>query len=87
MSDLPQFDRKRHGGLYDRGRADSYYRRGVDPHWWPEGTSFGKKVTDLSKEERAEYMAGYASNEQDMNFKDYGEDWRDDDVDSDDDEY
>ena len=29
----PQFDRERHGSLYDRGRADSYYRRGPNPHW------------------------------------------------------
>jgi hypothetical protein len=26
MTDLPQFDRKRHGSLFDRGSADAYYR-------------------------------------------------------------
>ena len=59
-----QFLRERHGGLYDRGSADSYYNRGRDPHWYPEGTGHGEKVTDLTTEEIAEYMAGYDWNEQ-----------------------
>ena len=29
---------KRHGGPYDRGAADSYYRRGFNPHYFVEGT-------------------------------------------------
>lgn len=69
---LPQFDRERHGGLYDRGSADSYYRRSAMPHWWPAGTSVGIKVTDLTPEETAEYMAGFNDNEADDNHKDYG---------------
>ena len=32
----PQFDRERHGALWDRGSADSYYGRPRDPHWYPE---------------------------------------------------
>jgi hypothetical protein len=32
----PQFDRKRHGSLFDRGSADSYYSRPQDPHWFPD---------------------------------------------------
>lgn len=60
----PQFDRERHGGLFDRGSADSYYHRGRDPHWYPEGTGRGAKVANLTKEEVAEYMAGYDWNEQ-----------------------
>jgi hypothetical protein len=59
----PQFDRERHGGLYDRGSADSYYHRGRDPHWYPQGSYNGIKVTDLTAEERAEYNAGYDFNE------------------------
>jgi len=58
-----QFDRKRHGGLYDRGGADSYYGRSPDPHWYPEGTYNGTKLTDLTQEEIDEYMAGYNDNE------------------------
>jgi hypothetical protein len=59
----PQFDRNRHGSLYDRGSADSYYNRPQSPHWWPQGTGHGEKITDLTNEERAEYLAGYEHNE------------------------
>jgi hypothetical protein len=59
-----QWDRGQHGGLFDRGSADSYYGRGPNPHWYPEGTGHGIKVTDLTDEERMEYMAGYVYNEQ-----------------------
>ena len=60
----PQFDRKLHGGLFDRGSADSYYGRPRDPHWWTEGTGHGEKVTELNAAEMAEYHAGYDYNEQ-----------------------
>jgi len=59
----PQFDREQHGGLYDRGSADSYYGRMPDPHWYPEGTGRGEKITQLNPIETAEYMAGYDYNE------------------------
>lgn len=61
---LPQFDRDNHGSLYDRGAADSYYRRDPEPHWYPEGTYVGKRIVDLTPEEIAEYMAGYQYNEE-----------------------
>ena len=66
-----QFDRNRHGGLYDRGSADSYYRRPKDPHWYPEGTYHGKKITitELTLEEIDEYNLGYSENTE---FKDWG---------------
>ena len=60
----PQFERGRHGSLYDRGSADSYYHRPASPHWWPLGTGNGEKITNLTAEERAEYLAGYKHNEQ-----------------------
>jgi len=63
LKDSVQFDRTRHGGLRDRGSADSYYGRPRSPHWWPEGTGTGVKIEDLSDAERAEYMAGYDYNE------------------------
>ena len=59
----PQFDRDRHGSLFDRGSADSYYSRGIDPHWWPQGTGNGTKVTELNQAEREEYLAGFEWNE------------------------
>lgn len=60
----PQFDRGRHGSLFDRGAADSYYHRQRNPHWFPNGTYNNPKVTDLTEEEVAEYLAGYEENEQ-----------------------
>ena len=60
----PQFDRKLHGGLFDRGSADSYYGRPQDPHWYPEGSYNGEKITDLNETELQEYLAGYDWNEQ-----------------------
>ncbi len=60
----PQFDRKLHGGLFDRGSADSYYSRPRDPHWWTDGTHQGQKITNLNSAEIEEYLAGYDHNEQ-----------------------
>ena len=59
----PQYDRKRHGALFDRGSADSYYGRGHDPHWYPEGTYKGAEIIDLTQAEIDEYLAGYEWNE------------------------
>ena len=59
----PQFDRERHGSLFDRGSADSYYGRIPKPHWYPEGTYKGQEVTDLTQAETEEYLAGYEWNE------------------------
>ena len=67
----PQFDRRRHGSLYDRGTADSYYGRRPDPHWWPLGTGNGEKIIDLTIQEREEYYAGYYYNEQHGDKKDW----------------
>lgn len=61
-----------HGSPYDRGAADSYYRRPRNPHKWPEGTGRGKKVTDLTPDEVAEYNQGYDDNEALGDHKDWG---------------
>jgi hypothetical protein len=58
------FQRNRHGSLYDRGSADSYYGRERYPHWWPNGTNNGECVLGVTEEEIAEYMAGYDWNEE-----------------------
>jgi hypothetical protein len=71
LKDELQFDRKRHGSLYDRGSADSYYHRPRSPHWYPEGTGHGQKIENLTKEEREEYYAGYEHNEQYGDKKDW----------------
>ena len=64
LQDQPQFDRNRHGSLWDRGSADSYYNRPQQPHWYPNGTGVKPMITDLNDQERAEYVAGYEYNEQ-----------------------
>ena len=68
----PQFERNRHGSLFDRGSADSYYGRGERPHWYPNGSYNEPKITDLTPEEVAEYMAGYEYNEEFGDKKDWG---------------
>ena len=60
----PQFDRERHGSLFDRGSADSWYSRPPEPHYYLDGSYCGKKTTDLNPAEIAEYNAGYDYNEQ-----------------------
>jgi hypothetical protein len=72
LQDQPQFDRNRHGSLWDRGSADSYYNRPQQPHWYPNGTGVNPMITDLNDQERAEYVAGYEYNEQHGNKKDWG---------------
>lgn len=62
MTMLPQFDRAKHGCLYDRGGADAYYGRPAKPHWYPKGTYHGEPVTSLNEAEVAEYMAGFNAN-------------------------
>jgi len=64
LSELPQFDRARHGSLFDRGSADSYYNRPRGPHWYPHGTGIGARIVYLTEAEREEYDAGYDYNEE-----------------------
>jgi hypothetical protein len=66
-----QFDRKQHGCLFDRGSADSYYGRPRSPHYGGVGGDSGKRVEQLTAEERAEYLAGYEYNERCGDKKDW----------------
>ena len=62
----------KHGSPYDRGSADSYYRRPAKPHYFPDGdVGFSDPVTDLTDEEKAEYYRGYEDNERAGDFKDW----------------
>lgn len=63
----------KHGSPYDRGSADSYYRRGPEPHWYPEGTYKGERVTEerMTAAQIAEYHAGFNFNEKMQNFKEW----------------
>lgn len=64
---------KRHGGPYDRGGADSYYRRPFKPHYFKGGSYTSEKVTDLTPEEIEAYRQGWAENEEFGDHKDWGD--------------
>lgn len=63
-----------HGGPYDRGSADSYYRRRPDPHYWTDGSYNGLRIDGekLTKYQIKAYTAGYEDNENRGAYKDYG---------------
>jgi len=63
-----QYD-KRHGGAWDRGSADSYYRRPYSPHKYVEGTMTSEKVESLSADDLEAYEAGWNYNEALGDFK------------------
>ena len=65
---------KRHGGAYDRGSADSYYRRGFNPHYYMGATYSSDRVelADMTPEEITAYTKGYNDNEDAGNYKDWG---------------
>lgn len=65
-SEIKRFTR--HGGAYDRGRADSYYGRARVPHYMDLETHQRVKVNHDSHEYRA-YMQGYEDNERDGDHK------------------
>jgi len=66
----PLADRS-YGSPYDRGRADSWYRRGRNPHYYPNGTHRPPRIMELTTEQIAEYRAGYASGEADGDHKEW----------------
>jgi hypothetical protein len=63
----------RHGGAFDRGNADSWYRRPRDPHYFLGGsydsTEIG--VRQMTAEQVEAYLAGYDYNERFGGHKDY----------------
>lgn len=61
-----------HGSPYDRGHADSYYRRSPNPHGYEGSTAVSPMLTKLYPEEVAAYTQGYNDNEASGDFKDYG---------------
>jgi len=62
-----------HGTPFDRGSADSYYRRAENPHYYPEGSYVGKRIEskDMSMYELRAYFAGYEYNEKFGDKKDW----------------
>jgi len=65
-----QFD-KRHGGSWDRGSADSYYRRPYKPHKYASDTGASERIESLSASDLAAYDAGYENNEALGYYKDW----------------
>ena len=64
---------QRHGGPWDRGSADSYYRRKFNPHYFKGATYSSDRVDEqhMTAEEIAAYKAGLDQNENEGNYKDY----------------
>jgi hypothetical protein len=64
---------KRHGGPFDRGSADSWYSRGINPHYYVGDTYSTEKVEreNMTVQEVEAYMAGYEWNEKFGGKKDY----------------
>ncbi len=66
-----QYD-KRHGGPFDRGSADSYYHRGIRPHYYKGDTGTSEMIEPTpGSSEYKDYIAGYEFNEQCGDKKDW----------------
>ena len=65
---------KRHGGPYDRGRADNYYRREYRPHYFTGATRLSEEIFErhMTEREIAEYSFGFYENELSGDKKDWG---------------
>ena len=62
----------RHGGPFDRGSADSYYGRPMDPHFYIGGTHQSAKiVAEVGTAEHDAYVSGYQWNEESGNKKEW----------------
>jgi hypothetical protein len=61
-----------HGSPEDRGGADAYYGRAIDPHYWPDGTYNGKRVeaAQMTATQCEEYYQAYLAQDY---FKDWGD--------------
>ncbi len=61
----------RHGGPEDRGRADAYYRRPFEPHFYEGGTYMSRRVgrEEMTPEQEREYARGFAEGEASGDFK------------------
>ena len=56
----------RHGGPFDRGSADSYYHRGINPHYYVGATMMSERIEkdQMTPTQIEEYLAGYDWNEE-----------------------
>ena len=63
----------RHGGPYDRGSADSYYRRPRNPHFYAGATKQSPRIEEacMTPDEIAAYHAGFDDNEESGDHKEW----------------
>ena len=63
----------RHGGPYDRGAADAYYRRKFAPHYFKGATYSSTMVEgcDMTADELMEYEQGWDDAHAEGNYKEY----------------
>ena len=63
----------RHGGPFDRGGADSWYRRPPSPHYYVGATYASERIDEdeMSLDEISDYWAGYEDNESQGTFKEW----------------
>lgn len=56
---------QRHGGPWDRGAADSYYGRPVQPHYYVGATYSSERIEkdQMTWSDIEAYLAGYEHNE------------------------
>ena len=63
----------RHGGAFDRGRADFYYGRGYRAHFYVGATGTSAQVIPApGSQEAKEYALGWAAGEDWGEKKDWG---------------
>ena len=66
---------ERHGGPYDRGGADAYYRRPFRPHYYAGGSYTSRLITppEMTDQQVHAYRAGYRATCEAGDHKDWGE--------------
>ena len=58
-------NRLRHGGPYDRGSADKYYKRPASPHYFTGATNKSLRIEEenMTPQQVIDYHYGYDSSE------------------------
>jgi hypothetical protein len=64
---------ERHGGAYDRGSADAWYRRACVPHYYKGATGSSERVhaSEMTPEQVEAYVAGFDEGMEWGEHKDY----------------
>lgn len=64
---------QRHGGPYDRGSADAWYRRSFNPHYYVGDTHSTPRIemAQMTAEEITAYTAGYRDQEATGDHKEF----------------